>query len=152
VLLGAAIETPAALLGIRDLAREADFVEIGLDSFVQFLLAADRDNLEMRASFEALHPYVVRALRSIVEACDELQKPLSVFGVLAAQAHNLPFLLGVGLREFCVAPEGLRDFVAAVGRISVRSARRASQTAAASSCQAETLSLVEGYRHGYARS
>jgi phosphotransferase system enzyme I (PtsP) len=137
---------------VRDVAREADFLAIGLDSLVQHLLAADRDNDELRASFEALHPYVVRALKSVVEVCDELQKPLSVFGVLAVQAHNLPFLIGVGLREFCVPPEGLRTFVRDVARISARNARRAAQTAAASSCQAETMSLVDGYRHGYVRS
>jgi phosphoenolpyruvate-protein phosphotransferase len=152
IALGVAIETPAAVLGVRDLAREADFLVVGLDSLVQYLLAADRDNDDMRASFETLHPYVVRALRSVVEVCDEMQKPLSIFGVLAVQAHNLPFLVGVGLREFCVPPEGLREFVGDVGRISVRGARRAAQTAAASSCQAETMSLVDGYRHGYVRS
>jgi phosphoenolpyruvate-protein kinase (PTS system EI component) len=152
VPLGVVLETPAAVLGVRDLAREADFLAIGLDSLVQHLLAADRDNDELRASFETLHPYVVRALKSVVEVCDELQKPLSVFGVLAVQAHNLPFLIGVGLREFCVPPEGLRTFVRDVARISARNARRAAQTAAASSCQAETISLVDGYRHGYVRS
>ena len=152
VQLGAVIETPAALLGVRDLAREADFLVISLDSFVQHILAADRENGELRASFETLHPFVVRALRSIVEVCDELQKPMSVFGVLACQAHNLPFLLGVGVREFCVPPEGVREFVNAIASVSLRGARRAAQTAAASSCQAETLSLVDGYRHGYVRS
>jgi len=149
--LGVVIETPAAMLGVRDLAREVDFLTIGLDSLVQHLLAADRENHALRGYFESPHPFVLRALREIASVCQELQKPLSVFGVTAVQPQSLPFLLGVGLREFCVAPVQLREFVAEIEQLDVRSARRAASAAAASSCQAETLSLVDGWRHGYAR-
>lgn len=150
--LGVVIETPASLWCFRDLAREVDFLALGLDSMVQYLLAADRENDELRASFETLHPCVLRALRDVVAIAAEMQKPLSVFGVLAAAAHNLPFLLGVGCRDFCVPSDSLRAFCGEVERISLGNARRAAQAAAASSCQAETLSLVDGYRHGYART
>jgi phosphoenolpyruvate-protein phosphotransferase len=150
--LGIVVETPAALLAARDLARETDFLLVGLDGLTQYLLAADRENLELRGWFESLHPCVLRALRTLVEVADELHKPLGVFGVLATQAHNLPFLVGIGLRNFCVDPAHMREFLAEVGHISTRSAQRTAQAAAASSCQAETLSLVDGFRHGYARS
>jgi phosphoenolpyruvate-protein phosphotransferase len=149
--LGVVIETPAALLGARDLARESDFLVVSLDSLLQHLLAADRENHEVRGYFESLHPVVVRALRKLVRECDELQKPLSIFGVTAVQPHNLPFLIGVGLRDFCVPPASLREFLAETSQLDLRGARRAADAASASSCQAETLSLVEGYRHGYAR-
>jgi phosphoenolpyruvate-protein phosphotransferase (PTS system enzyme I) len=150
--LGIVVETPAALLAARDLARETDFLLVGLDGLTQYLLAADRENLELRPWFESMHPCVLRGLRTLVEVCDELHKPLAAFGVLATQAHNLPFLIGIGLRSFCVEPALLRQFLAEVGQISTRSAQRTAQAAAASSCQAETLSLVDGFRHGYARS
>ena len=42
--LGTVVETPAALLGLRDLARESDFLTLNLDSLVQYLLAADREH------------------------------------------------------------------------------------------------------------
>jgi phosphoenolpyruvate-protein kinase (PTS system EI component) len=149
--IGVAIETPAAVLGIRDLAREADFVVVALDSLIQHLLAADRENAEVRDYFESLHPFVVRAVHQVVDACDDLDRPLSVFGVTAVQTHNLPFLLGCGVREVCVAPESARSVAEEIEKIDSHAAARAAQTAAASSCQAETLSLVDGYRHGFAR-
>jgi phosphoenolpyruvate-protein phosphotransferase len=149
--VGVVIETPAALLGARDLAREADFLLVGLDGFTQHLLAVDRDNDELRSWFEHVHPCVLRALRTLVEVCEELGKPLGVFGVTAMQSSNVPFLVGVGLREFCIEPSAIRRFLADVGRLTTRGAQRAAQTASASSCQAETLSLVDGWRHGYAR-
>jgi phosphoenolpyruvate-protein phosphotransferase (PTS system enzyme I) len=149
--LGVVIETPAAMLGARDLASEADFAILSLDSLVQHLLAADRENHELRAYFENLHPYVLRAVRKVCDVFGEAEKSLSVFGVTAVQPHNLPFLIGVGVREFCVAPLQLREFLNEIEQLDSRSARRAAQRAAEGSCQAETLSLVDGYRHGYAR-
>lgn len=149
--VGVVIETPASLLAARDLARESEFLMIGLDAFTQYLLAVDREHADLRAWFENVHPCVLRALRTLVEVCDELAKPLSVFGVTATQSASVPFLVGVGLRHFCVEPDRMRGFVEDVGRLSTRQAARAAQTAGASSCLAETLSLVDGWRHGYVR-
>jgi phosphoenolpyruvate-protein phosphotransferase (PTS system enzyme I) len=151
VELGAVIETPVAALGARDLAREADFLTISLDSLLQYLLAADRENHELRNYFEPIHPFVLRTLIQVCEACEQSSRPLSVFGVTAVSPMNLPFLLGVGLRHFCVAPVVLKDFLAQLSRIDLRSARRNASLASRASCQAETQTLVDGYRHGYAR-
>jgi phosphotransferase system enzyme I (PtsI) len=149
--LGAVIETPVAALGARDLAREADFLTISLDSLLQYLLAADRENHELRNYFEPLHPFVLRTLIQVAEACDQAGRPLSIFGVTAVSPANLPFLLGVGLRHFCVAPVVLKEFLAQLSNIDLRSARRSAALASRASCQAETQTLVDGYRHGYAR-
>ncbi|MBL8857566.1 MAG: phosphoenolpyruvate--protein phosphotransferase [Planctomycetes bacterium] len=152
VELGAVIETPVAALGARDLAREADFVMVSLDSLQQYLLAADRENHELRAAFDSIHPFVLRALTSITEACEQSARPLSVFGVTATLPANLAFLLGVGVRQFCVAPVGLDDFLEVLERIDSRQARRAAGVASRASCAAETQTLVDNYRHGFARS
>ena len=151
VELGAVIETPVAALGARDLAREADFLSISLDSLQQYLLAADRENLELRQYFEPIHPYVLRVLMQIVEVCEAAGRPLSVFGVTAVSAVNLPFLLGAGLRHFCLAPVALQEFLGLVQGIDLRTARRSTTLAARASCPAETQTLVDGFRHGYAR-
>jgi phosphoenolpyruvate-protein phosphotransferase (PTS system enzyme I) len=149
--LGVVLETPAALLGVQDLAKECDFLALALDSCLQHLLAADRENADLAGWFESLHPFVLRVLAETTRICDELGRPLSVFGYTATQPHNLPFLLGLGLRRFLVPPIGLREFLAEIGQVDARTARRATRQAMKSSCQAEMLSLVDGYRHGYAR-
>ncbi len=149
--LGVVLETPAALIGVQDLAKECDFLALALDSCLQHLLAADRENADLAGWFESLHPFVLRVLMDTSRICDELGRPLSVFGYTATQPHNLPFLLGLGLRRFLVPPIGLREFLAEIGQIDARTARRATRQAMKSSCQAEMLSLVDGYRHGYAR-
>lgn len=151
VELGAVIETPVAALGVRDLAREADFLTVSLDSLQQYLLAADRENHELRHAFDSIHPFVLRALTSIAEACEQAARPLSVFGVTAALPANLAFLLGVGFRNVCVAPIALDELLEHLERIDLRQARRAAGLASRASCAAETQTLVDGYRHGFAR-
>jgi phosphotransferase system enzyme I (PtsI) len=151
VELGAVIETPVAALGARDLAREADFLTVSLDSLQQYLLAADRENHELRHAFDSIHPFVLRALASIAEACEQAARPLSVFGVTAALPANLAFLLGIGFRHVCVAPVALEELLAQLERIDLRQARRAAGLASRASCAAETQTLVDGYRHGFAR-
>jgi phosphoenolpyruvate-protein kinase (PTS system EI component) len=151
VELGAVVETPVAVCGIKDLVRESDFLTLGLDSLLQYLLAADRENHELRHYFDALHPVVLRLLREVTRACGEAGRSLSAFGVTAVAPLNLPFLVGVGFRSFCVPPVALRDFLEALRKLDVRSAERAASAASRASCQAETQSLVDGYRHGYAR-
>jgi hypothetical protein len=127
--VGVIVETAAALLGARDLARESDFMLVNLDALTQHLLGADRDNLELKGWFEALHPCVMRALRTLVEVCAELGKPLGAFGVTATARQNLPFLVGVGLREFSAEPSDLRSIGNALDRIPTRTAQRAGQRA-----------------------
>lgn len=149
--LGVVVDTPVAALGARDLAREADFLVLGLDSLMQYLLAADRENHELGEYFEPLHPFALRTIGDLASACEDAGRPLSVFGVSAVSQVNLPFLLGVGLRHFCVPPVALREFVEGVRRVELDQARKDAELAARATCQAETQSLVDGYRHGFAR-
>lgn len=149
--LGVALETPASLLGARDLASECDFLVLSLDSLVQHLLAVDRENTELSRWFEALHPYVLRAVAQVVATSDELGRELAVFGYTAVRPHNLPFLLGLGLRHWIVPPGGAREFAAEVAQIDTRQAKRSARRAAESGSLAEAETLVDGYRHGYAR-
>jgi len=149
--LGVVIDTPVAALGARDLAREADFLVLSLDSLLQYLLAADRENHELRQYFEPLHPFALRTIGDLAAACEDGGRPLSVFGVTAVSSVNMPFLLGAGLRRFCVPPVALKEFVESVRRIDLAQARKNTALAARATCQAETQSLVDGYRHGFAR-
>ena len=150
VEVGVVIDTPAAMLGVRDLAREADFLMLNLDSLQQYLLATDRDNPELSSALENLHPFVLRALSKAAEVADAERRPLLTFGASARTENNLPFLIGAGLRQFCVPPPSLKDFIEAVGQVDASQSTRAARAAIRSACPEETSSLVSGYRHGYA--
>ncbi|MDF1837445.1 MAG: phosphoenolpyruvate-utilizing N-terminal domain-containing protein, partial [Planctomycetota bacterium] len=69
--VGVVLETPASVFGVQDLAEEADFLVVALDSLQQYILAADRDEPNFSGCFERLHPFVLRALTSIAEGANE---------------------------------------------------------------------------------
>ncbi|MFT5290999.1 MAG: phosphotransferase system enzyme I (PtsI) [Planctomycetota bacterium] len=151
VPVGVVLETPAALLGVRDLALEADFLMLNLDAMQQYLLATDRDRPDAIETFEVLHPVVLRALSKVVSVAEDQGRELSVFGVTSTQPANVPLLVGAGLRRFCVPPAGLRAFLDNVLGVSTKTAARAVRTAQRASSPQEMQTPVGGYRHGYAK-
>ena len=147
--IGAVIETPASALGVRHLARSADFLVINLNSLQQYLLAADRDNAALVHLFERTHPVVVRALQRVVAVCDEEDTPLSLFGVSAIASEKLSYLVGVGIRRFAVAPAALQAFLAAARAVDLGEAQQAAERIAGAASPA-ALRPLEPYGHGFA--
>lgn len=146
--VGAVIETPAAALGAQALAREADFLVVGLDALQQYLMAADRAQHDLASYFEPLHPITLRVLGEVVRAAEEAGKELTVFGVSAATRTNLPLLLGAGLSEFCVPPAELESFAVLVRATSLAEARSLARAAMRAPSQADLLALTDRLRHG----
>ena len=149
VPVGVIVEAPTAMLGVRDLALEADFLMLNLDALQQYLTATDRDNHEFSAAFEGVHPFVVRALMKAAGVAEKEARPLWVFGTMAPRPENVPLLIGAGLRHFCVPPSDLRAFLEAIDGVDAEIATGTVRAVARSACPEETRSVVAGYHHGH---
>ncbi len=66
--IGLMIEVPAAAVAIDALLEEADFVSIGSNDLVQYLMAADRDNPKVNHLCQPLSPPVLRVLSQVISA------------------------------------------------------------------------------------
>ena len=64
---GIMIETPAAVMVSRDLAKKVDFFSIGTNDLTQYTLAVDRQNPELDAFYDPHHPAVLAMIRMVVE-------------------------------------------------------------------------------------
>jgi phosphotransferase system enzyme I (PtsI) len=102
-LLGAMIEVPAAVIGLGDLLREADFVSVGTNDLTQYLFAVDRDNPWVSSLYQPYHPAHLRVLRMIARQCVRSRKPFAVCGEMAGQAAGALFLVGAGFRSLSMA-------------------------------------------------
>jgi len=100
--LGMMVEVPAAALTIADF--DADFLSIGSNDLVQYLMAAGRDVAGVAALADPATPAFERTLRLIVEAARAKGVPLSLCGDAGGEPRLLPLLLGAGLRSVSVAP------------------------------------------------
>lgn len=105
--LGAMIELPSAVGVAAELAHEADFISIGGNDLVQYMLAVDRTNQHISDLYISHHPAVLRALKNIADACATRPTPLSFCGEMATDPQMLKFMVGIGIRRFSVEPRML---------------------------------------------
>ena len=105
--LGVMVELPATVGIVEELAAEADFLSIGSNDLIQYLLAVDRTNEDVAAWYAPHHPAVLRALARIVAAANAAGKEVSLCGDLATEKAMLPFLVGIGLRNLSMDPSAL---------------------------------------------
>lgn len=109
VALGAMIEVPAAALAIDGLIDRVDFISIGTNDLVQYLLAADRGNDALGDLHTPLHPAVLRLLRNVIATTKAHGKPVAVCGEMAGDPLFVPVLLALGLEEFSLHPSTLLE-------------------------------------------
>ena len=107
--LGAMIEVPAAAIALYAFVDVVDFVSIGTNDLVQYLLAADRNNEALGELYSPLHPGVLRLLRHVIRTGAEHRVPVAMCGELAGDALLAPMLLALGLREFSLHPATLLE-------------------------------------------
>jgi phosphotransferase system enzyme I (PtsI) len=122
--VGAMIETPSAAITARWIARQADFLSIGANDLVQYLLVSDRSSREMTAYYEPFHPAVIQALKLIVDAVAAEGKELSICGEVAGNPAYIELLLGLGIRNLSVTPRELLEVKNAVRSLSIEQSRK----------------------------
>ena len=84
--------------------REIDFVSIGSNDLVQYLMAADRDNPKVTHLCQPLSPAVFRVLQMVLDACGRTGTPVTLCGEMAGQPRSALLLFGMGLRRFSMSP------------------------------------------------
>jgi phosphotransferase system enzyme I (PtsI) len=104
VPLGMMLEVPAAAVSIGDILESVDFVSIGSNDLVQYLMAADRDNPKVSDLCQPLAPAVLRVLSSVIDVCNGAGKPVTLCGEMAGQPRAFVLLLGMGLTSFSMSP------------------------------------------------
>ena len=107
--LGAMIEVPAAAIALPGFIGAIDFLSIGTNDLVQYLLAADRNNEALGELYSPLHPALLRLLHSVIRTARARGKPAAVCGEMAGDAALAPLLLALGLEEFSLHPATLLE-------------------------------------------
>lgn len=103
VELGAMIEVPAAAIALEPFAQAVDFLSIGTNDLIQYVLAVDRIDKDVAHLYDPLHPAVIRLLAQIINVADRYDTPVSICGEIAGHERLTPVLLGLGLTRFSVS-------------------------------------------------
>ena len=94
--VGAMIETPAAAICIDHILKEVDFISIGTNDLIQYLLAVDRINENVAHLYQPFHPSVLRSLKNIIQSAENAGIGVSICGELGGDPMATMLLLGLG--------------------------------------------------------
>jgi phosphotransferase system enzyme I (PtsI) len=109
VQLGAMVEIPAMAIAIEPFAETLDFLSIGTNDLIQYVLAIDRGDKDVSSLYDPMHPAVLRLIAHTINAGERVGKPVSVCGEMAGDVRVTRMLLGLGLTGFSMHPQQLLD-------------------------------------------
>ena len=109
IAVGGMIEIPASALALGAFVKRLQFLSIGTNDLIQYLLAIDRTDEAVAHLYDPLHPAVLRLLAQVIQTCRKAAMPVAVCGELAGDPQMTRLLLGMGLRQFSMHPTQLLE-------------------------------------------
>ncbi|MFQ5823962.1 MAG: phosphoenolpyruvate--protein phosphotransferase [bacterium] len=122
--IGLMIEVPSAALLSDKLAAQVDFLTIGTNDLVQYLLAVDRGNERVAYLYKHLHPAVLRMIKHIIMAGHQQGVWVGMCGEMASDPLATLILLGLDLDEFSVTPMAVPEIKKIIRSMDHREAVR----------------------------
>lgn len=104
IRVGIMIETPAAVMISRELARRVDFLSLGTNDLSQYTLAMDRQNPLLQGKYDDHHPAVLRMVKMVIDAGHKEGCRVCICGELAADTKLTETFLRMGVDSLSVVP------------------------------------------------
>jgi phosphotransferase system enzyme I (PtsI) len=125
--VGIMIEVPSAAMMAEEFMRYADFVSIGTNDLIQYVMAADRGNERVANLYQPLNPAVIRLIHQVVTAAKRSNTWVGVCGEMAGYPHTALLLIGLGVDELSTSPAAIPGIKKIIRSISYKHARRVAE-------------------------
>jgi phosphotransferase system enzyme I (PtsI) len=137
IKIGIMIEVPAAAVLAEEMAGEADFLSIGTNDLIQYLMAVDRDNAAVAPLYQQFNPAVLRTIRHIIDAGHKKGVWVGMCGQMAGDPLATVLLVGLGIDELSVIPSVLPEIKKIILSIKYKEAKRVAEKSLAMSTEQE---------------
>src|SRR5207237_8731330 len=144
VPFGVMLEVPAAALCIDALLEEVDFVSVGSNDLIHYVMGADRDSPKVAHLCEPFSPAILRLLQQIIKACNARGTPVTLCGELAGRPRCFLPLFGMGLRSLSMSPA----FVPTIKELIRRSTRQRAEEVAGKALSMRKVAEIRDYLTG----
>lgn len=122
--VGAMVELPSAVVTIEEFAEQTDFLSIGTNDLIMYLLAVDRTNERLSELYRSHHPVVLRTIADIARRVGPNISELSICGESASDPLMVPFFVGIGIRKLSTGVRQLPGVARVVEQYTPTSARQ----------------------------
>ncbi len=143
--IGMMVEVPAAAVMAEVFAAEVDFLSVGTNDLIQYLMAVDRGNDLVSSLYQEFSPAVIRTISYIVKESKKQKKPLSLCGEMAADTLAIPLLVGLGLNSLSMSPSTIPYAKKIIRGITFKSAKHLADDCLTCSMQSEIIEMIEKF-------
>mgnify|MGYP002634282567 CR=1 FL=1 len=144
--VGAMVEIPSAAMIVDLLAAETDFLSIGTNDLIQYMMAVDRLNDRVAHLYDPAHPAVIRILKSIIEGGRKANVPVSVCGEMAGEPIFLALLIGMGATSLSLATSLLPEVKYLLRNLKMTEAQELVKSVLENDSSAKSLKMMEDFR------
>jgi phosphotransferase system enzyme I (PtsI) len=137
IKIGIMMEVPAAAVLAEEMALESDFLSIGTNDLIQYLLAVDRDNAAVASLYQKFNPAVLRTIRHIIDAGHRKGVWVGMCGEMAGDPLATVLLVGLGIDELSVIPSVLPEIKKIILSIKYKEAKKVADRILAMSTEQE---------------
>lgn len=120
VRYGAMFEVPALAYTLDELLPHIDFLSVGTNDLVQFLLASDRSNPKLANRYDWLSRGVLRFLQQVFDQTKAAKVPFSVCGEMGGRPVEALALLAIGARRLSITPASIGPVKAMIRSTNLR--------------------------------
>jgi phosphotransferase system enzyme I (PtsP) len=117
--IGIILEVPSAVFQLDKILKRVDFISVGTNDLIQYLLAVDRNNLKLRKLYSHFQPAVLQILKQIIQQCEKSQTELQICGEMASDPLAAIVLIGMGYRDLSMSAGSLSKVKRAISRFTV---------------------------------
>ena len=118
--IGLILEVPATLFQLNIFAKRVDFISVGTNDLIQYMMAVDRNNLRVKNLYSHFQPAILKVLQQIARTCSEVKLPLQICGEMAADPAAALLLVGMGYNDLSMNVSCLARVKRAISRFSMQ--------------------------------
>jgi len=143
--IGIMIEVPSAAVMAEEFAEEVDFISIGTNDLIQYLLAVDRGNEIVSSLYQEFHPAVIRTLYKIIHSSKLGEAKVSICGEMAADILATPLLVGMGLDSMSVSAATIPHIKKIIRSINYEEAKKLTKECLTYKTEKEVSNRLQEY-------
>ncbi|MEK9820431.1 MAG: phosphoenolpyruvate--protein phosphotransferase, partial [Pseudomonadales bacterium] len=122
--VGVMIEVPAAVYQAEAILERVDFLSVGSNDLVQYMLAVDRNNPQVAKLFQEFHPSVLHALNHVAKVGLRMGKGVGICGEMAGHPEAALLLMAMGYPVLSMNMTNLLPVKKALSTISLEIAKQ----------------------------